>query len=30
MTELVREGAQWKYRTEDGRCVPDRGEAAQV
>ncbi|MER8043222.1 aminotransferase class V-fold PLP-dependent enzyme [Streptomyces sp. NPDC094032] len=22
---LVREGAQWKYRTEDGRCVPDRG-----
>ncbi|MEU8761842.1 aminotransferase class V-fold PLP-dependent enzyme [Streptomyces sp. NPDC048659] len=23
--ELVREGAQWKYRTEDGRCVPDRG-----
>ncbi|MEV0784804.1 aminotransferase class V-fold PLP-dependent enzyme [Streptomyces sp. NPDC050423] len=27
--ELVSEGAQWKYRTEDGRCVPDRG-AAQV
>lgn len=27
--ELVREGAQWKYRTEGGRCVPDRG-AAQV
>ncbi|MER5499940.1 MULTISPECIES: aminotransferase class V-fold PLP-dependent enzyme [unclassified Streptomyces] len=25
--ELVREGAQWKYRTEDGRCVPDRGTA---
>ncbi|MER5614337.1 aminotransferase class V-fold PLP-dependent enzyme [Streptomyces sp. NPDC002215] len=25
--ELVREGAQWKYRTEDGRCVPDRGAA---
>ncbi|WP_282691844.1 aminotransferase class V-fold PLP-dependent enzyme [Streptomyces sp. CC208A] len=23
--ELVREGARWKYRTEDGRCVPDRG-----
>ncbi|MFC8506997.1 aminotransferase class V-fold PLP-dependent enzyme [Streptomyces sp. NPDC057411] len=23
--QLVREGAQWKYRTEDGRCVPDRG-----
>ncbi|WP_326603227.1 aminotransferase class V-fold PLP-dependent enzyme [Streptomyces sp. NBC_01799] len=23
--ELVSEGAQWKYRTEDGRCVPDRG-----
>jgi selenocysteine lyase/cysteine desulfurase len=22
---LVREGAQWNYRTEDGRCVPDRG-----
>ncbi|MFF2011385.1 aminotransferase class V-fold PLP-dependent enzyme [Streptomyces sp. NPDC058195] len=27
--ELVSEGAQWKYRTEGGRCVPDRG-AAQV
>jgi selenocysteine lyase/cysteine desulfurase len=25
VTELVRNGAQWKYRTEDGRCVPDRG-----
>ncbi|MDK0519046.1 aminotransferase class V-fold PLP-dependent enzyme [Streptomyces sp. ML-6] len=25
--ELVNEGAQWKYRTEDGRCVPDRGAA---
>ncbi|MGW1843265.1 aminotransferase class V-fold PLP-dependent enzyme [Streptomyces sp. NPDC001966] len=25
--ELVRKGAQWKYRTEDGRCVPDRGAA---
>ncbi|MFI5629655.1 aminotransferase class V-fold PLP-dependent enzyme [Streptomyces sp. NPDC051664] len=24
---LVSEGAQWKYRTEDGRCVPDRGTA---
>ncbi|MEU2544795.1 aminotransferase class V-fold PLP-dependent enzyme [Streptomyces roseolus] len=23
--DLVRDGAQWKYRTEDGRCVPDRG-----
>ncbi|MFE7380886.1 aminotransferase class V-fold PLP-dependent enzyme [Streptomyces zhihengii] len=23
--ELVSQGAQWKYRTEDGRCVPDRG-----
>ncbi|MFI8516574.1 aminotransferase class V-fold PLP-dependent enzyme [Streptomyces sp. NPDC085481] len=23
--ELVRDGAQWKYRTEGGRCVPDRG-----
>jgi selenocysteine lyase/cysteine desulfurase len=22
---LVRDGAQWSYRTEDGRCVPDRG-----
>ncbi|MFE0704858.1 aminotransferase class V-fold PLP-dependent enzyme [Streptomyces sp. NPDC058872] len=22
---LVRDGARWKYRTEDGRCVPDRG-----
>lgn len=28
--ELVSQGAQWKYRTEDGRCVPDRGAAAQV
>ncbi|MEV7716917.1 aminotransferase class V-fold PLP-dependent enzyme [Streptomyces sp. NPDC088184] len=27
VTELVSEGAQWKYRTEDGRCVPDRGAA---
>ncbi|MFB6782169.1 aminotransferase class V-fold PLP-dependent enzyme [Streptomyces sp. NPDC056352] len=27
--ELVNKGAQWTYRTEDGRCVPDRG-AAQV
>ena len=26
---LVREGARWKYRTEEGRCVPDR-DAAQV
>ncbi|MEE1755128.1 aminotransferase class V-fold PLP-dependent enzyme [Streptomyces sp. SP18CS02] len=23
--ELVREGAKWNYRTEEGRCVPDRG-----
>ncbi|SEB75606.1 aminotransferase class V-fold PLP-dependent enzyme [Streptomyces melanosporofaciens] len=23
--ELVREGARWSYRTEGGRCVPDRG-----
>ncbi|MEU4174318.1 aminotransferase class V-fold PLP-dependent enzyme [Streptomyces sp. NPDC026589] len=30
VSELVREGARWNYRTEDGRCVPDRGEAAQV
>ncbi|MEU8570644.1 aminotransferase class V-fold PLP-dependent enzyme [Streptomyces pathocidini] len=28
--ELVRDGARWNYRTEDGRCVPDRGEAAGV
>ncbi|WP_329211899.1 aminotransferase class V-fold PLP-dependent enzyme [Streptomyces sp. NBC_00683] len=27
--ELVGAGARWTYRTEDGRCVPDRG-AAQV
>ena len=27
--ELVSKGARWSYRTEDGRCVPDRG-AAQV
>ncbi|MGW1815596.1 aminotransferase class V-fold PLP-dependent enzyme [Streptomyces sp. NPDC002125] len=27
--ELVATGARWTYRTEDGRCVPDRG-AAQV
>ncbi|WP_329616776.1 aminotransferase class V-fold PLP-dependent enzyme [Streptomyces brevispora] len=25
--ELVSHGAQWKYRTEEGRCVPDRGTA---
>ncbi|MCX4449577.1 aminotransferase class V-fold PLP-dependent enzyme [Streptomyces sp. NPDC087866] len=25
--ELVNDGARWKYRTEDGRCVPDRGAA---
>ncbi|MEU1910560.1 aminotransferase class V-fold PLP-dependent enzyme [Streptomyces hygroscopicus] len=23
--ELVRDGARWSYRTENGRCVPDRG-----
>jgi selenocysteine lyase/cysteine desulfurase len=23
VTELVRDGARWNYRTEDGRCVPD-------
>ncbi|MFJ2770132.1 aminotransferase class V-fold PLP-dependent enzyme [Streptomyces sp. NPDC087300] len=23
--ELVADGARWNYRTEDGRCVPDRG-----
>ncbi|MER7701114.1 aminotransferase class V-fold PLP-dependent enzyme [Streptomyces sp. NPDC096095] len=28
--ELVREGARWNYRTEDGRCVPDRGEAGRA
>ncbi|MEV7235188.1 aminotransferase class V-fold PLP-dependent enzyme [Streptomyces sp. NPDC051020] len=27
--ELVSKGARWTYRTEDGRCVPDRG-AAQI
>ncbi|MFJ1645284.1 aminotransferase class V-fold PLP-dependent enzyme [Streptomyces sp. NPDC088258] len=26
--ELVSDGARWNYRTEDGRCVPDRGTAA--
>ncbi|WP_330238468.1 aminotransferase class V-fold PLP-dependent enzyme [Streptomyces sp. NBC_00525] len=25
--ELVTSGARWKYRTEDGRCVPDRDAA---
>ncbi|MEV7654001.1 aminotransferase class V-fold PLP-dependent enzyme [Streptomyces anulatus] len=30
VSELVRDGARWNYRTEDGRCVPDRGEAARV
>ncbi|MFB6714857.1 aminotransferase class V-fold PLP-dependent enzyme [Streptomyces sp. NPDC056358] len=25
--ELVSKGARWKYRTEGGRCVPDRGAA---
>ncbi|WP_069172473.1 aminotransferase class V-fold PLP-dependent enzyme [Streptomyces griseus] len=25
--ELVGAGARWTYRTEDGRCVPDRGTA---
>ncbi|MBY8886240.1 aminotransferase class V-fold PLP-dependent enzyme [Streptomyces sp. PTM05] len=24
VAELVRDGAAWNYRTEDGRCVPDR------
>jgi len=28
--ELVSGGARWKYRTEDGRCVPDRGAAARI
>ncbi|MFD5112525.1 aminotransferase class V-fold PLP-dependent enzyme [Streptomyces sp. NPDC058391] len=26
--ELVRDGARWSYRTEEGRCVPDRDGAA--
>ncbi|MEV7086634.1 aminotransferase class V-fold PLP-dependent enzyme [Streptomyces sp. NPDC093085] len=26
--ELVSDGARWNYRTEDGRCVPDRDAAA--
>jgi selenocysteine lyase/cysteine desulfurase len=26
--ELVRQGARWTYRTEDGRCVPDRNGSA--
>ncbi|KUJ54511.1 cysteine desulfurase [Streptomyces albus subsp. albus] len=26
--ELVRDGARWTYRTEDGRCVPDRAGRA--
>ncbi|MGW5989587.1 aminotransferase class V-fold PLP-dependent enzyme [Streptomyces anulatus] len=30
VSELVREGARWNYRTEDGRCVPDRGGAARI
>ncbi|MFD7671077.1 aminotransferase class V-fold PLP-dependent enzyme [Streptomyces anulatus] len=30
VSELVREGARWNYRTEDGRCVPDRGAAARI
>ncbi|WP_431960021.1 aminotransferase class V-fold PLP-dependent enzyme [Actinacidiphila sp. bgisy160] len=25
--ELVADGARWRYRTEDGRCVPDRDQA---
>ncbi|WP_299530954.1 aminotransferase class V-fold PLP-dependent enzyme [uncultured Streptomyces sp.] len=27
VAELVNDGARWKYRTEGGRCVPDRGES---
>ncbi|MCG7526122.1 aminotransferase class V-fold PLP-dependent enzyme [Streptomyces sp. OfavH-34-F] len=27
--ELVTSGARWKYRTEDGRCVPDRDAAGR-
>ncbi|OEV26536.1 cysteine desulfurase [Streptomyces nanshensis] len=26
--ELVRDGARWRYRTEDGRCVPEPGGTA--
>ncbi|WP_432097525.1 aminotransferase class V-fold PLP-dependent enzyme [Streptomyces sp. bgisy100] len=26
--ELVHDGARWSYRTEDGRCVPDRNAGA--
>ncbi len=26
--ELVRDGARWSYRTEDGRCVPDTSDRA--
>ncbi|MCH6159836.1 aminotransferase class V-fold PLP-dependent enzyme [Streptomyces marispadix] len=26
--ELVRDGARWNYRTENGRCVPEAAEAA--
>jgi selenocysteine lyase/cysteine desulfurase len=28
--ELVRDGARWNYRTEDGRCVPDTSAAADT
>ncbi|GAA4814324.1 aminotransferase class V-fold PLP-dependent enzyme [Streptomyces ziwulingensis] len=28
VTELVRDGARWNYRTEEGRCVPDTSTAA--
>ncbi|CAM5731793.1 Aminotransferase class V-fold PLP-dependent enzyme OS=Streptomyces tendae OX=1932 GN=GUR47_11740 PE=4 SV=1 [Streptomyces tendae] len=28
--ELVRDGARWNYRTEDGRCVPDTTSAADA
>lgn len=28
--ELVRDGARWNYRTEEGRCVPDRDGTADA
>ncbi|MGP2439438.1 aminotransferase class V-fold PLP-dependent enzyme [Streptomyces sp. JW3] len=28
VTELVRDGARWNYRTEEGRCVPDTSGSA--
>ncbi|NLU74516.1 aminotransferase class V-fold PLP-dependent enzyme [Streptomyces sp. HNM0575] len=28
--ELVRDGARWRYRTEDGRCIPEPPETRQA